>query len=545
MQFVAVFQLLWLYQTAAAVLYVDVNSANPTPPYTNWASAATNIQDAVNLASTGDQILVTNGIYQYGGAFYSGSNRVYIAKAIIVQSVNGPAATIIEGEQGPPTVRCVCLVSGSMLQGFSLTNGCASSSGVYGGGVYCRAVGIGIPSAVVSNCIITGNRSYLIGGGAYMGLLKNCVLIGNVAGDSGSGGFTGGGASSSTLYDCSVISNAVIGAGSGMGGGLYSCTASNCLIANNSSADLGGGACQGSLVNCRLFNNTAGILNSSSSAGGGGAYATSLTDCLVVSNCVIGGITVSGVGCGFGCSLFNCTVVDNSVLSAFGMAGGVYNGTVFNSIVYNNTASNYPNYYGGLHYSCTIPLPASGDNNFTNAPLFVDPAGGDFHLGPNSPCINSGNNDQVVGAYDLDGNPRIVGGTVDAGAYEYQTPSSILSYAWAQEFNLPTGGSADYLDLDGTGMPNWQKCTAGLNPTNPASVLAMLPLTTTNIALGVTVTWQSVNNRTYYLLRATNLAIQPAYLIIQSNLLGQTGTTSYLDRTATNGGPYFYRVRIQ
>jgi hypothetical protein len=59
--------------------------------------------------------------------------------------------------------------------------------------------------------------------------------------------------------------------------------------------------------------------------------------------------------------------------------------------------------------------------NQTAAPLFVDAAKGDYREAAGSPTIDAGANDQL-GPVDLAGSPRIIGGAVDIGAFEFVPP---------------------------------------------------------------------------------------------------------------------------
>lgn len=470
----------------AGVLYVDVNSTNSIPPFTNWATAASAIQDGVDVAVTGDTILVTNGIYSTGGrqfGTFDVTNRVAVTNGINIQSVNGPSVTFIRGYQVPMgvsltnAIRCVYLASNAVLSGFTLTNGSAGFGNyINGGGAVCVRAGGKSPGGVISNCVFVGNFAAGAGGGSEGGNLFNCVFVRNF-------GEGGGAASDANLVNCTITNNLA-----GWAAGTLDCAATNCLFAFNHATNYGGAS-------------------------------------------------------GFS-TLVNCTITANSLQTGLGgSGGGSYHDVVNNSIIYGNIAPNGPNISSSaLSYCCTA-LAASGPGNFTNAPVFVNAIAGDFHLQFNSPCINAGRNSYIANVTDLDGNPRISGGTVDVGAYEFQNPASIIAYYWLQNLGLPTDGSADFADPDHDGQSTWSEWRSG---TDPTSALSALRLTTPSAdPSGVTVTWQSVGGISYYIQRAANLSDNPAFISIQSNVVGQAGSTSYKDTTATGNGPYYYRVGVQ
>lgn len=503
------------FNACAAIYYVDAANLSPGAPFTNWTTAATDIQSAIDIAANGDLILVANGLYNTGGRMVSSSltNRVVINKAVTVQSMNGPAVTLIQGNSvlGSNAIRCVYMTNNAVLSGFTLTNGGTLISGdSSGGGIYAPAGS----SAVISNCVLVGNAAGQTGGGAYNGI----------------------------IYNSSIILNSTYGAGGGVSSSGSPSFVTNSLIWSNSAATYGGGAWGMQLKNCRIMQNVATF--------GGGTDNSDLYGCLVASNSA----TDSGGGIDGAISIVNCTIVANASWEDGGGIGGGGSPTVRNSIIYNNTVSigSYSNYdFGTYYYCCTAPMPGNGARNTTNDPGFISIANGDFHLQSNSICINSGNNSYISGynflgkyynylATDLDGNPRNLNAFVDIGAYEYQTPNFLLPFYWAQQYGLSLDGT---IDSDGDGMNNWQEAVAGTNPTNAASVIKMLSVS--NSVSGNVVAWQSVTNRTYYLQRSTNLLINPAFVSIYTNPSSSLTNLSFTDTTAKKTGSYFYRVSVQ
>jgi len=267
----------------AATLYVSQDNSLALPPYATWLTAAATIQDAINVANAGDEIVVTNGVYATGGrvVYEALTNRVAVIKPLRVVSVNGPGVTIIEGYQlpgikkGDAAVRCAYLTNGALLAGFTLRNGATRTNAIPvserdGGGVWCESA-----TAVISNCVLTANAAEFLGGGAYQGTLFDCVISGNSAGMVNEGGGGGGGISRSIASHCVLSNNTSVG----IGGGAHDATLTDCLLSANTLKGRylwrfdGGGASFCNLTNCTIANNT-----------GSGAYRSTLDQCVAVGN---------------------------------------------------------------------------------------------------------------------------------------------------------------------------------------------------------------------------------------------------------------------
>lgn len=339
----------------AADWYVAANG-NDAAAGTSWSTAKATIQAAVDVASDAGTVWVSNGVYVL-------ASQITVTNSITIRSVNGPALTIVNGNAKD---RCFNLSASCILDGFTVTNGYTSSG--HGGGIYCSE-----DETIIINCLITGNGVSAWGnngGGVYGGTLNNCTLSRNWVIE------TGGGAFYSTLNNCTLSGNHAQN-----GGAARESTLNNCTLSGNSADYSGGGVSYCTLNSCTLSGNSAEY--------GGGVY---------------------------GGTLNNCTLSGNS---AYFDGGGAFYGTLTNCIVYFNAANSGPNYmHSTINYSCTTPAPGRM-GNITDDPQFMDATAGNYRLKGNSPCINAGNNAAVEGTKDLDGNPRIVNGTVDMGAYEY------------------------------------------------------------------------------------------------------------------------------
>jgi len=155
--------------------YVSLTGAQQSP-FTNWTSAARDIQTAVDVSSNSDQVIVAAGTYYL-------TSTLTISKSITVRSLNGARTTIIDGNYPSRNITAVQITTQpAVLDGFTITK--------FGNGVFVNH-GEGTEGQP-RNCLIVYNNGYGIyfnhGGGA-----KNCTVAYNggaglYAYDMGGGG---------------------------------------------------------------------------------------------------------------------------------------------------------------------------------------------------------------------------------------------------------------------------------------------------------------------------------------------------------------------
>ena len=96
----------------AAELFVSPGGSH-VAPFSDWLTAATNIQSAIDAATSGDVVTVTNGIYAEGGKVKAGdlTNRIAIDKPILCAASMVPSSPQFLGP-GQPTEHRPCVVPG-------------------------------------------------------------------------------------------------------------------------------------------------------------------------------------------------------------------------------------------------------------------------------------------------------------------------------------------------------------------------------------------------------------------------------------------------
>ncbi len=384
--------------------YVDMDAPGPVHNGASWATAFTNIQDALVVAVSGDTIKVAEGTYKpdNGGQATLGDRCASFSLTSGVSLIGGYAGYGQPDPNARDTQTYATLLSGD-LNGDDILGILNKDDNSY------HVVSACSGAARLNGFIITGGQAdgnipYRSGGGLYINnanpTILNCTFSGNT------GGF--GGAIACIKGSLSIL---------------------NCVISGNNALVFGGG----------LYGDSAAI---------------DITNCLVVGNFAqqaqyIGGSAIYNLGSTT--SIKNCTIADNvapkgMAITSLTWLSPVSNYLVIkNSILYNGgdeIHTNHPNTTWVFYSDIQGGWSGIGTGNIDAKPLFVSPGArsieglwinGNYRLQSSSPCINDANNAFLpkdvadldndsntteLLPVDLDGAARIQQTIVDMGAYE-------------------------------------------------------------------------------------------------------------------------------
>ncbi len=413
---------------------------------------ASTIQAGIELAETGDEVVVADGVYTGAG----NRNVDFLGRAITVRSANGPANCVVDGGS---VVGRHGFVFGtgeggaSRLEGFTIRNFVAIDDGA---GVQALGAAPTIVNCVFEACeVLDGNGGALATSGDGI-LVEGCVFTmnkalrggalwveggGNVVRDcefeSNTALIRGGAASGSgTFVDCRFTGNEVVaepyvsffGAGGAVAGTGGLLVLDGCTFEHNSvsalDAALGGAVSSISAIGveatrCVFRDNAATATEAGFREGLGGAIYSfnagiRVHGCVFVANRVDGDPRCGPAIChdGDDFEAVNCTVAfnyaepadDAASVGVDTFAGAV---EVVNCVMHGILACGLEIALGqgaaDVRYS-SIDCVTPGTGNIFGDPMLTD----DGHLAPGSPCIDSGSNAAVPPGLtiDIDGDAR-------------------------------------------------------------------------------------------------------------------------------------------
>ena len=384
-------------------------------------TASSDLQDAVDGASSGDTVLVQAGTYEGNftmkdGVYVSGGwNEDFTAQTKHASILDAKANGRVLNQ--PANFETLTIWENFTIQNGKLT---AAGSQNLGAGVALMKKGR------VINCLVQNNTfehsGTCIGGGIGQDTgdrndtcAINCVVRNNVASH-------GGGVRIRGVILNSIIENNKTTTNAAGGMHLQGGAAYNCIIRNNESLkDIGGvrlyGACD--LVNCLIVGNKCAGKVGGVQAGESNA-ASNIINCTIAENeqATTGG---DAVYCGLrsnnnNAAQYNGKFFVNNVVYGNKAGGEVQAEQVHTTLTHyvtNGTFAN--NAFQGVAELGAAYIQLSAENN----PQFVDST---CAIVWTSPLYNAGNNDalaKILGDKDVYGNARKQGANMEIGAVEH------------------------------------------------------------------------------------------------------------------------------
>jgi hypothetical protein len=476
--FITAFIIIFSNSALSAQIYVD-NSASGSNNGSSWANAYTDIETALLNSIIGDQIWVKSGVYKpstsngfnipsgvklYGSFDGTESNINERDISTNLTTLNGDIGAVgVDTDNANHVVFMSNVNNQTRLDGFRIINGYANnvSNGSKGGGLYNLN---GSPK--IANCTFISNYSADFGGALVSEggniEIEDCSVNNNTAVDIG-GGIYLSQSGTAIIRRTKIFRNTCsLGSGGGIssGNGVSSLIMDRCEISGNTAQDFGGASTIGDDTDFRIYNSV--ILGNISDSNTIYMSTTFNTGSHKIINCTFSGNKVENtssasttIRVNTDTDIYNSIFWDNdSVAEIYRVGAGVADPNV-----------DYCNVEGGF---------ATGSNNINQDPLFTSPGatifapfslddGYDYNIDVSSPCINAGDNTNLLSTFNLDynGNPRVIDTTVDIGAFEngalsvddyninsvklYPNPTSDYLYI-KSEFII---SSIQFLDLNG------------------------------------------------------------------------------------------------